>query len=896
MDALELLADAAAAKALENIAEKAEQLDVAGTGPLHALADVAAEAAEDADKVDLDDLVQAAEQVHEEQIDDDLDVIEVPEDADAHITNRAFIRYSAGSAVWRAKQYEVQAAGRIRNEEYKEHLRNNWDARKDEYNKQRREQRAKAIEDLKARGYIVKTGRPAIPLGAVAIPKKAIEPVTLDELVVLGDPRVFEKVDYQVHVPDEFERVKTYLGVSVINVDVSPLKWGMWRFAAWDELRKATRFGYISNARNSLGGDVGYLTDPANAEKRDHYLFYDPAQDRVYDDLEKNNVLEVGEAEGAEKAEELEPAKDVKGKKKVFSRNPIRVVKFMLALPEFNPWFVVQQTCDQSYTIANARASALASCCYAYLRNLYKSGLYKGEEFRKVLMWSHVFERYTRVAKRITGDKHASQQTTEEKLANTVPWDTWRQAALKFIGRYFSIQGNTVEIRTRATGYKPWWPGRPTEMRGRPTVLDNETKEVVIKPKQLLPWWKAEYDTGPVAMSQPSLRELRDATIVACYSLMAPIRLDSATVEIMSPADFEKFKVDKREAETKDIEEQAGADPTQPKKRKRKFNVNIIVVERNAAGEPIAAPMAYFGQMKNIASFKVTPVPKFIRRESPLCENIILAFLKERRRLGFDSMCLFPYSTFMGLELKPKDPDLKAMNCFNNSAFGERLADMSWELTGLNFTETLMRRSYITWFWTTTDASGKLVNDSLDTTVWDVLLPSVHQNSKDANLGYIKGVLAEYQQWLTLNPTATAEDRRDKRNELSQKALELEGHNVARGQDPEVDKDDAVEFVAIRQQIKAAKDEEHLKIVELRRSKRLAAPLGLQPPPTFDVPAPQAAPPPAPQPQPEAAPKKKKKAPPLPPMPPPPPPMTPPKKDVVVPDGIRRSARNKYKF
>jgi hypothetical protein len=890
MDALEVLADVAAAKALENIAAAtATVAEEAGAAEpaLEQLAAVAEEAAEMAaekpEKPDLKDLLEAAEEM------DEKEKVEVPADADAHITNRAFIRYAAGSAVWRAKQYEVRAAGRVRSEEYKEHLKENWETKKDEYNKQRREQRAKAIADLLARGYIVKTGRPAIPPGAVAIPKKAIEPVTLDELVVLGDPRVFEKVDYQIIVPDEFERVKSYLGVSVINVDVSPLKWGMWRFAAWDELRKATRYGYISNARNALGGDVGYLTDPANQEKRDHFLFYDPVLDKVFDDMEKDTVPEVGE-EADEKAEELEPVekKKGKGKKSVFSRNPIRVVKFMLSIADFNPWFVVQQTCDQSYTIANARASALASCCYAYLRNLYKSGLYKGEEFRKVLMWSQVFERYTRVAKRITGDKHASQQTTEEKLANTVAWDTWRTVALGFIGRYFVLKNNSVEIRTRATGYKPWWPGRPTEMRGRPTVLDNESKEVVIKPKQLLPWWKADYDVGQTG---PTLRELRDATIVACYSLMAPIRLDWATVEIMSPAEFDKFKVDKQAAETKEVEEQAAADPNVPKKRKRKFNINIIVVERDATGEPIAAPMAYFGQMKNIASFKVTPVPKFIRRESPLCENIILAFLKERRRIGFDSMCLFPYSTFMGLELKPRDPEMKAMNCFNNSAFGERLADISWELTGLNFTETLMRRSYITWFWTTTDAAGKLVNDPLDTTVWDVLLPSVHQNSKDANLGYIKGVLAEYQQWLALNPKATAEERRDKRNDLSQKALELEGHNVARGQDPEVDKDDAADFVALRQQIKAAKDEEQLKVGELRRSKRLAAPLGLKPPSTIvpqpEPPAPTPTPAPAPTPAPTTKARRKKA---LPPPQAPPPPVT----KAVVEQRRSGRVRNKY--
>lgn len=60
---------------------------------------------------------------------------------------------------------------------------------------------------------------------------------------------------------------------------------------------------------------------------------------------------------------------------------------------------------------------------------------------------------------------------------------------------------------------------------------------------------------------------------------------------------------------------------------------------------------------------------------------------------------------------------------------------MAHLLTGKNFTETLFRRSYITWFW------KRAGNNPLKEEDWQRrLLPSVHQNSKSANLGYIKDV------------------------------------------------------------------------------------------------------------------------------------------------------------
>lgn len=725
-------------------------------------------------------------------------------------------RFRAGKAfIVLANKMAYEAERRKRDPGWKQRMLDNWNAKKAIYNENRRKRREEAYEELRKAGYIVRPGRPKIPPGAVAIPKAAIEPVSIDELVLLGDPRAFDKVDYQIKVPDDYGRVEAYLGVSVISADVSPLKWGVWRFAAWDELQKSTRSGYIGNARNALGGDVGYLDDPKNKVFYDKYLLYDPVKDRYFTDLEKNLVEDIDKEEVAVEAVSTK-------KKQPFTRNPIRVVEFMLAIENFDPWYVVQQTCDQAYTVANARASALASVCYAYCRKLFKDGNYKGDLFAKVLNWSFIFERYTRVAKRITGDKHAAQQTTKEKVENTEEWGAWRKKAMKYLERFFIINKNgTVTIRTRKEGWLPWWAEHPKVMRGRTVVLDNMDSEKKIVPKQLLPWWRPEYLESEKDRNSPNLRELRDCVMLSCYSLLAPIRLDWSTVEIKTQKEFDAFKVEKEKSEQAKVQEEGAlvnplAELSEDVKKKRRaaqktFNVNILVVDDKA--NPTTASMAYFGKMKNIRSFRETPVPKFIRKESPLCENIILAFLRERNRLGYKSDCLLPFSTYMDIDLtaKPKGMDV----CFNNSAFGERLADLSYDLTGKNFTETLMRRSYITWFW---EQPG---NSPLNEARWAELLPSVHQNSKSANLGYLKTFNEEYDAWVKA-AKRTNDEIIAFRNDLERRALQREGQDVEAGQNPEIDNFDEQEIKYVKEVIQQGRKEEEFKVAELRHSKRLA--------------------------------------------------------------------------
>jgi hypothetical protein len=196
--------------------------------------------------------------------------------------SRAMIRFRGGTKEWKANMYIARASKRVGDQEYNEKQKARreepvpgcpeeaWEAYKkwegenpgatslqreakrkelkvmnygDLYNHNRRLQNQRALEDMKAAGLYVKIGRPAIPPGAAAIPRAAIEPITMDEMVILGEPNAFKNVEYQIKIPEQYVRVAAYLGVSVINVDQAPLKWGMFRFSTWDELKKSSRNG-----------------------------------------------------------------------------------------------------------------------------------------------------------------------------------------------------------------------------------------------------------------------------------------------------------------------------------------------------------------------------------------------------------------------------------------------------------------------------------------------------------------------------------------------------------------------------------------------------------------------------------------------------------------------------
>lgn len=514
--------------------------------------------------------------------------------SDAPGESRAAVRFITGSVPWRENMYQRQHKSRMRDEEYKRKRREWWHENKEALLAQRKEKRKEARD---AMGDMVKKrmGRPPIPEAAKMVEKELAEPLNIEQMVFLGSPDVFGNIQSKIDIPQD---LVNYLRLPKLYIDDRPLRWPMFKFSAWAELEPSTRSGYVSSARNALVRSDYKLTEEQQAAF-DRFLYFDAQLDKPFQPEDEDAAEEAQDADkiaqlDAEVAKAaivnaagdisgaLAPLQAKKGKRKsnrrVFSQNPLRVVEFMMAV-DIDPWQVVRKTFET--TQANGFASGLAGVTYAYLRYMYERGDYKGVLFRKLLSWSFIFSRYTSVARKDTGDRHASQLTTPEKVANTESWEVWVDAVMKRLQHFFVVKGDAVEIREAVN------PKLPSQYGPRPKyqILDDGKKNVYVpSDASLPPWQQGGYSTEK---RRPNLRELRDCALLACYSLLAPIRLDWATVEIMTEEEFKGFKK-AREAALAPADEavpQEGV-PTidigeaiQAKdKKRREINKNVIVV------------------------------------------------------------------------------------------------------------------------------------------------------------------------------------------------------------------------------------------------------------------------------------------------------------------------------
>lgn len=711
---------------------------------------------------DYSDDLETATMEEEEQFEDNQALIE-PEIVGIA---RAVVRFRAGTVAWSENMYRVQSLSRQRDDDYRNYQRENWQERKNAYNAQRRQRRQEARQQMEALGLEIRNGRPKHPKAIEAVPPEVAHNLNTDQLVFLSDESLFQNITKSIPVPTE--ELKAYLRTPVVLIDSRPLQWGMFRFLPWKELVGATRRNYVANARLALK-DAGYLT-PDRKDLIDKHLVFHTDRDKEFAE-ETTNVAEAGEQEVFQDVEVLEnedgelvPAdqapqplnqrtqapqqrkqrKKYKPRAVLLTQNPIAIVDFMLEVG-VDPWKLVTDTFETNN--ANARGAGLASVCYAYLRRLYDRNEYNTNAFNLVLEWSEIFRKYTSIARQQTGEKHATQIASPSDVANTVPWDEWRIISRKFIEYYFEIDGDTVKVRESIDPVRPHLYNTRPQTRTATDSVTGQTTEVTFNP-QPPPWWNSD-GTYPTAPRRPNLRELRDACIVACYSLLAPIRLDWAGTELVEHA------------------------PQQDTSAKK----NVLLVD--SIQTPTMVTNAYFAKFKNRKKFFTNPLgfplPKFVSKESPLCANILLAYLQERKRQGFRSHCLFPYNAF-------KSEDLRPDQCFTNEAFGQRLADLSWDLTGKNFRETFMRRSYIQWFW------NQPGHDPLDQSTWDSLLPTVHQTSSKVNIGYIKKANEKLEQWKATHKNYSATQLLEVVKELRTKALsqvpELEEGDVEEAVEP----------------------------------------------------------------------------------------------------------------
>jgi hypothetical protein len=618
-------------------------------------------------------------------------------------------------------------------------------------------------------------------------------------MVFLGKPDVFGAIQDKLVVPEDLQN---YLRTKAIYIDDRPLHWPMFRFSAWSELEMSSRKNYTRSARTALVR-AGYESTDDQKRNFEKFMFYKPELDKDYvkpkEEQDMNEAVIVaqelntaGNPPTAPKAKAPPKARP----KAVFTQNPIRIVEFMIAV-DMDPWEVVRSTWET--TQANGFASGLASCTYSYLRLLYEKGLYKNDAlFRRVLSWSFIFSRYTTVARKDTGDRHQSQLNTKEKDENTEKWPVWKDAVLERLSHFFNIDGNiaTIKASVKPKLNYPYGP-RPTSQ-----ILDDTGGNNVYVPKasKLPPWKRDTYSNDP---RPPNFRELRDCALLACYSLIAPIRLDWATVEVMDEKGFQAFKKSRDEAlMPADQDEEDDGDIHRKDKKKKELDKNVIVVDSKT--KPTVLTSAYFTKMKNKAKFKnQLPLEKKIREESPLCANVLLAYLQWRAQNGMTSKCLFPAN------LTPMSEELAPSDCFTNGAFGKLLADMAWDLTKKNFTETLMRRSFITWFW---EQPG---NDPLNLAVHNKLLPMVHQTSSTANLGYIKKRNEDLERWKD-------EHKGYKPHELAEEVRRLRDQvllDTGQSTNPEDDELEVEERKEAQKEVENAQKE--VKQLQLRLSSRL---------------------------------------------------------------------------
>jgi hypothetical protein len=651
---------------------------------------------------------------------------------------RAAVRWAAGTACWRDHQYQVQH-GRRRTDEYLQNLRENWETKKDEYNAQRRERRKQAKEEMEKLGLLKKVGRPPNPPEIAAVPAEVAQDTVADKLMVLLPDKLdvnFERVPEKIRIPDDDSSadkttLRRFMGASDVDISRKPLEWGMFRFAAWKDLEINTRYGYVSAARNAFK-EAGLWDDTdtsPNKELRDKYIYFnkETAEPDIY------GCGEPGNGTTAENPEEEEvnpagtattpfiPRKGKKGKRvRLYSQNPCGMVEFLIRVPGYTAnadqsdqlaWRMVLAAYTKTH--ANNYASGLASVCYTWLRAKFEAEDFKNSTWTKVLRWSEIFRVFTTVTRKNTGVRFAAQLITNPKdVENTVPWEEWTEKAMEFIQFYFNIDGKKVTIKDSILPSQRQHPVYMRDGSAKPRSINGQ---------------------NPTQPRRPNLKELRDVVIVSLYSLLAPIRLDWAPVTIT------------------DI---------QPPRYDVSFKRNVLFINRDVT--TAANLTAYFGQFKNKRFFKTSPLrfplPKEIGKESELCASIILAFLDERKRVGFKSDCLLPFNAKKADELNPN-------RCFKNVDFGDRLTDLSYDLTRKSFRDQLMRRSYIRWFWR--PEGGK---NPLDNAIWEKFLPTVHQSSEKVNRGYIKNANKEYNEWLAKTPR-TEEEKRVFLQDLQNRAL-----------------------------------------------------------------------------------------------------------------------------
>jgi hypothetical protein len=293
-------------------------------------------------------------------------------------------------------------------------------------------------------------------------------------------------------------------------------------------------------------------------------------------------------------------------------------------------WRIIRAFADASVATRNAAASAILGVVNQTIRAKIDQKATNDGAWTQLISWMMTYQTWTHHAKLATGERHQSQAAGEHLKAAYIPWPEWVSACNAYIYKYFDTAPSDGRL-----------------LKKRPAGLEG----------------------------------LMNAVILACYSQIAPIRNDWATVRIVRNAEPQK-------------------------------NQNSVVVdaEGNVTG-------VWWGDFKNASSFK-NELPIQTDTTAPLRR-----MLAEWIRVNPSPTWVFPAQM---------TPDSNYITNFS-TFFGNLTVKVIGKRVGVQ----ALRPSYIRWFHETHPDIVK------DLASLKRLMKNMHQTAVHVHLAYRKKVTAE---------------------------------------------------------------------------------------------------------------------------------------------------------
>lgn len=285
---------------------------------------------------------------------------------------------------------------------------------------------------------------------------------------------------------------------------------------------------------------------------------------------------------------------------------------YFYKLPQKDIWdvvrFVMEHPAAQQNMYAKSGLSYIAQDLWDSIYVRQRKGLANTMEYKNKLLRLLVFAALSKSTKKQSYERHASQETSEENLENTVKWEDWTELAKRYV---------------RALMSKP----------------------------------------------HPTDRDKQEALAAAVYSYIPPVRLDWNDIEVRRTKGGKTFEA---------LEGEVGK--------------NILFIAPRES-------VVFWGEFKTAANFEL-PLKQVLPRELTTVLHKVLP-----------------------------EGDSTPLKVGNFSAF---LTGVAKHITNKEFTNRLMRSSYIRWWHDNNSKDGVDVNKTKE------LMRQMHQTNMEVHFGYRK--------------------------------------------------------------------------------------------------------------------------------------------------------------